>query len=233
MSTGSSLLMEASNNSLTQVIDFPAKVFNDLFNSVIQAVPKALTALLLILIGWVLAVIAASILRKALIRAGIDDWLEKRNLKKALFNISVSEVGAIAIKWYIIIIFLREVSFRIGLEALTTLLDGIIAAIPNLIVGVGIIIGALAVASVLRDKISKEKFIFSEIVGSVIYGVIIYFAIILALPKLGFYNISVLEDTFKFFVIGVSVGVSVAIGIGFGFAIKEGPAKNFFKKWNK
>ena len=55
----------------------------------------------------------------------------------------------------------------------------------------------------------------------------------MALPKFGLTNTSLIEDSFKYLVLGLSLGISIAVGIGFGWAIKEGPAKEFFKKRSK
>ena len=85
-------------------------------------------------------------------------------------------------------------------------------------------------ADFVRRQIKKEIFPFNETIGELIYGTIIFFAIVMALPEFGLENTNLLEDSFKYIVLGISVGISLAIGIGFGWAIKEGPAKNFFKK---
>ena len=151
-------------------------------------------------------------------------------LKKTLFNLSVSRVLSLIVKYYVIIIFMKEAAARTGLSFLSQFFDAILTALPQVTVGAGIIILALIFADFVRKKIRIAVIPFNDMLAELVYGIIMFFAIVMALPKFGLTNTSLLEDTFKYIVLGFSVGISLAVGIGFGWAIKEGPAKDFFKK---
>ncbi len=210
--------------------DLPARALNETLKSMIYALPKAITAVIIIFLGWVLGKISEVLVRKFLKASEIDKWLEEKGLKKSLYNISVEQTVGVITKYYIILIFLKEAAIRAGLMFLADLFGSIINAVPQYIIGAAIIIISLVFADFVRRKIKNAIFPFKDEIGEAVYGIIIFFAIVMALPKFGLTNTSLLEDSFKYLILGVSIGISIAIGIGFGWAIKEGPAKEFFKK---
>jgi hypothetical protein len=195
--------------------------------------PKIITAILVLLLGWVIAKISEIIVKKLMTASRVDEWLERMKLKESLYNLSITNSVSLIVKYYIIVVFLKEAAVRTSLTFLAKLFDGVLNAVPNLTLGAAIIIVALVFADFVRKKIKTNLMPFNDTIAEVVYGIILFFAVVMALPKFGLTNTSLLEDSFKFIVLGVSLGISLAIGIGFGWAIKEGPAKNFFKNKRK
>jgi len=219
-----------ANETLTSIFELPAQALQESFTVALMALPKVITALLILIVGWFIAKISEIIIRKLLIASNVDEWIKKMKLKESLFNISITDAASLIVKYYIIIIFLKEAAFRAGLTFLSDMFDALITAVPEITIGAGIIIIALLFADFVKKRLKTMVVPFNESLGEVVYGIIMFFAIVMALPKFGLTNTSLLEDSFKFIVLGISLGISLAIGIGFGWAIKEGPAKNFFKK---
>jgi len=213
------------------IIDLPAQVIQDSINLIAVGVPKALTAFIILIAGWFIAKISEKIIYKLLTTMQVDEWIEHNKLKKTLFNINFSSLLSVVFKYYIILVFIKEAALRADLSALAELFNVFLNAIPDIVTGVIIMILALILADFLKNKVRESRFPFNETIAGIIYGLVIFFALVMALPKFGFTNTSLLEDSFKYLVLGVGVGIAIAIGIGFGWAIKEGPAKEFFKKW--
>jgi hypothetical protein len=222
-----------ANSTLTSIVEVPAIALQESMNSIIMALPKVVTALIIILLGWLIAKISEIAIKKLLIATQVDEWLKKMKLKESLYNLSISNTLSIIVKYYIIIIFLKEASVRAGLVFLAELIGDLINAIPNIMIGISIAIIALVFADFVRKRIKESLVPFKDQIGEIVYGIIVFFAIVMALPKFGLTNTSLIEDSFKYLVLGLSLGISIAIGIGFGWAIKEGPAKEFFKKRTK
>jgi len=222
-----------ANSTLTSIVEVPAIALQESMNSIIMALPKVVTALIIIILGWLIAKISEIAIRKLLIATQVDEWLKKMKLKESLYNLSISNTLSIIVKYYIIIIFLKEASVRAGLVFLAELIGDLINAIPNIMIGISIAIIALVFADFVRKRIKESLVPFNDQIGEIVYGIIVFFAIVMALPKFGLTNTSLIEDSFKYLVLGLSLGISIAIGIGFGWAIKEGPAKEFFKKRTK
>ncbi|MBD3312712.1 hypothetical protein GF352_04640 [archaeon] len=224
------LLILMANETFYSIIELPAQVLQETSTAIILGVPRIIAALLILVFGWFVAKISEFVIKKLLIASKVDDWIKKSKLKESLYNINIANTASLIVKYYILIIFLKEASVRAGLIFLSEMFDTLIKAVPELSIGAGIIILGLLFADFIRKKVSKMELPFNEGASELIYGVIMFFALVMALPKFGLTNTSLLEDSFKFIVLGISLGLSLAIGIGFGWAIKEGPAKNFFKK---
>jgi len=222
-----------ANDTLTQLYELPVNALQESFNLLLGAIPKIVTALLVLILGWFIAKLSEIIVKKLLTASKVDEWIEKKKLKKTLYGVSITDAGSLIVKYYVLIIFFKEAAYRASLIFLSDMFDTLIAAIPNITIGAGIVILGLLFADFIRKKIRKAVIPFNDTIAEVTYGIIIFFAVVMALPKFGLTNTSLLEDSFKFIVLGISLGISLAIGIGFGWAIKEGPAKQFFKKSKK
>ncbi len=210
-------------------IELPTQVLQESINSIINALPKAITAFLILFIGWLIAKISEIIIKKLLMTSNIDLWFKKLQLDKTL-NINFSSLGGLIVKYYIMIIFFKEAASKAGLIYFAQMFDSLLTAVPQIIIGLTIIFVAVVFANFVKKKMSNALIPFNDVISEIIYGVIIFFAIVMALPKFGLTNTSLLEDSFKYIVLGFSLGISLAIGIGFGWAIKEGPARDFFKR---
>ncbi|MBR9677720.1 MAG: hypothetical protein GOU97_00265 [Nanoarchaeota archaeon] len=199
----------------------------------VQAVPLIISSALIIFIGWVVASIIERIVSKTLRGVKLDKWLKERNITKALFNVSMESLVASVIKWYVFLLFLQEAAFQINFLAISTFFGSILVLIPQWSIGVITIAVALIIGNWFKDRINESGAVFSGWIGNVIYGFVAYVGVVLALPKFGFTNVEILTDAFKLVVGGLSLGLALAIGIGFGWALKEGPAKDFFKRFEK
>jgi len=222
-----------ADSTLTSIVEVPAIALQESINSIIMALPKVVTALVIILIGWLIAKLSEIAIRKLLVATQVDEWLKKMKLKESLYNVSISNTLSIIVKYYILIIFLKEASVRAGLVFLAELIGDLISTIPSIMIGISIVIIALVFADFVRKRIKESLVPFNDQIGEIVYGLIVFFAVVMALPKFGLTNTSLIEDSFKYLVLGLSLGISIAVGIGFGWAIKEGPAKEFFKKRSK
>ena len=203
-----------------------------LINSVALSLPKVIAALIILLIGWIIAVLLERLVKGALKKIKLDAWAAKNNIKKALFGLSLEESISKFTKWYIVLLFIVEAANRVDMANIALFFQTIIALIPTWLVGAGMLIISLYIGHWAKENITKSKMAFSDIVGGIVYGLVVYFGIVLALPKFGFENTEILIEAFKLFVGGVAVGLAIAIGIGFGMALKD-PAKKFLKKWVK
>ena len=197
-----------------------------------QSIPKIIVALLILVFGWIISTFIGKILKRGLQQIKLDKRAELKGVKKALFGISIEDASASLLKWYMFLLFIREAITKLSMTDLANFVGSIITLIPTWIVGAGMIVVCLIIGHWFREKISDSKIMFAEVVGNAVYGLVIYFGIVLALPKFGFTDITILNDAFRFVVGGLSGGIAIAVGIGFGLALKE-PAKKILHKWIK
>ena len=133
-------------------VDFQGGV-SSAWSNVITSVPKLAAALLIILVGYLLAKVIASILDKVLERVGFDRAVERGGLKQALAKSKYdpSDIIAKLAFWLIFLVSLQIAFGGFGPNPISDLLQGLIAYLPNVLVAIVIIVVAAAIAKAVTD----------------------------------------------------------------------------------
>jgi hypothetical protein len=195
--------------------------------------------IVLVIIGLLLGGFLYKITKDSLVAVGLEAELEKHHVADSLGGIPLSSILASIVKWYVVLVLLTTGTQQflstvvIGTEelALKTTMEGLMAYIPQAILGVLILIATLIIADFASTNIKKKKLAFSDLLGVGVEIIILFFGVILALPKLlgvqdpegkvFIQSLSVMTDSFKFLIIGVSIGLAIAIGLGLKDAIAK------------
>ncbi len=176
----------------------------------------------LVILGLLLGGVFYKFLRDALTTMGLEEGLKKYNIADSLGGIPISVLLANIVKWYVLITFISA-----GLQIVSTnkefvlykVMEGLMEYIPHAILGFLVIFAALIFANFVGNRIKYEKAIFSDVLALGVEVVIIFFGIVLALPKFGIENVSVMEDSFKIMTFGIALGIAIALGLGLKDAI--------------
>jgi hypothetical protein len=214
------------------MVDFTAvilEVLTNLWNSFVEFIPSLFSAILVLIIGYIFAVLLKRIMSRAMRGAKVDLRAKSIGLDKALFGISITNVLANALKWYVVIVSVYQACIVLNLTGVVLFINSFLVWIPNAVIGALMIVAGLAIANFFAEGIRKQEILFADIISTGAYGVILYFSIVLALPKFGFTQIDILVDSFKYLVAGVAAGIAIAIGLAFGMALKE-PIEDVIKK---
>jgi prepilin signal peptidase PulO-like enzyme (type II secretory pathway) len=133
-------------------VDFQGGV-SSAWSNVITFVPKLAAALLIILVGYLLAKVVASVLNKVLERVGFDRAVERGGLKQALARSSYDPSDIIAkLAFWLIFLVSLQIAFGVfGPNPISDLLKGLIAYLPNVFVAIVIIVVAAAIAKAVTD----------------------------------------------------------------------------------
>jgi hypothetical protein len=133
-------------------VDFQGGV-SSAWSNVITFVPKLAAALLIILVGYLLARVIASVLDKVLERVGFDRAVERGGLKQALAKSKYdpSDIIAKLAFWLIFLVTLQLAFGVFGPNPVSDLLQGLIAYLPNVLVAIVIIVVAAAIAKAVTD----------------------------------------------------------------------------------
>jgi hypothetical protein len=133
-------------------VDFQGGV-SSAWSNVITFVPKLAAALVIILVGYLLARVVASVLDKVLERVGFDRAVERGGLKQALAksNYDPSDIVAKLAFWLIFLVTLQIAFGVFGPNPISDLLQGLIAYLPNVLVAIVIIVVAAAIAKAVTD----------------------------------------------------------------------------------
>jgi Conserved TM helix len=137
-------------------VDFQGGI-TSAWSNVITFVPKLAAALLIILVGYLLAKVVASVLNKVLERVGFDRAVERGGIKQALARSKYDPSDIIAkLAFWLIFLVTLQIAFGVfGPNPISDLLQGLIAYLPNVLVAIVIIVVAAAVAKAVTDLLSN------------------------------------------------------------------------------
>lgn len=219
----------------------PTLSFSDVFVQSLQnlwfgvmgVLPQIVLAVLLFVVGWLIASIVQQGIREIvrvikldtlLSHTGLDETLERAGFKldSGLFFGSL-------FKWFIVILFLQLALGVVHLTQVNDFLSRVIAYIPNVIVaGFVIIIGALLanfVGRVVEGSTKAAGLHGAHTAGTVAKWAIWIFVILAAITQLQLFNQIILP-----LVYGVIVMLALAGGLAFGLGGKEAASK-LLDKW--
>ena len=137
-------------------VDFQGGV-TSAWSNVITFVPKLAAALLIILVGYLIAKVVAGVLNKVLERVGFDRAVERGGVKQALARSKYDPSDIIAkLAFWLIFLVSLQIAFGVfGPNPISDLLQGLIAYLPNVFVAILIIVVAAAIAKAVTDLLSN------------------------------------------------------------------------------
>jgi Conserved TM helix len=137
-------------------VDFQGGV-SSAWSNVITFVPKLAAALLIILVGYLLAKVIASVLNKVLERVGFDRAVERGGVKQALARSKYDPSDIIAkLAFWLLFLVSLQIAFGVfGPNPISDLLQGLIAYLPNVLVAIVIVVVAAAIAKAVTDLLTS------------------------------------------------------------------------------
>jgi hypothetical protein len=208
-------------------------VLANLWSEFINLLPGLIGAIILLLIGYFLGALFEGIIKGALLKAGLDHWVEKHERHHALGKLSVSGIMGGAAKWYTFVLFLGAAASPniLHLGVLSDVLSKLANWLPHVIAGVLIFYFGLILADMAETAIEAHKFKWRHFWGGLARVIIILFVLDISLKEIGV-NIIIAETTYLMILGGIIIALAIAIGIGFGGALKPEAAK-LVKKLSK
>lgn len=177
--------------------------------------PRIFAALLVLLVGLFIARWIRRIVRRLLEGEALSGFLDKIGIGEAVRNsgYSVADLGATVVYGFLALIVLLITSQTLGIDALTELLQNLIAWLPQLLVALIILAVAALVADFVANLIKPwaERRSFGWVDNAVRVGIII-FGVLTALDYLG---IGAITNTL-FTVVSGAAGIVLAIAFGVG-----------------
>lgn len=119
----------------------------------ITFVPKLFAAIVVLVLGYLVARLLCRLLNAGLERVGFDRLIERGGIKRVLAKTKYDASDLVAkLVFYSIMLFVLQLAFSFfGPNPISVLLTAVIAFLPNIFVAVLIIVVASAVASGVRD----------------------------------------------------------------------------------
>ena len=210
-------------------------------NEIATALPRILGAILILIIGWIIAKVLKRLFVKLLNLVRFNYLTEKSGIDKFLKDggskANTIDVLGILLYWIIMLIVIMATLNSLNLTAASALFNEIMLYIPNIIVAIAIlIIGiylARMVSQILKTSLTSMQEKASELISQISYVAIIILTVFITLNQL-----KIAEDivTSAFQIIFGAICLALALAFGLGGREKAAEILNelFNKdKWDK
>jgi hypothetical protein len=197
------------------------RAFSELGANLAGFLPNLIGALLILLLGWLLSrsveILAARLLQtvgldRAASRLGVADLLERADL-----GLTLSQLVAKLVFWLLLLTFVLSSVETLGLTAVTTTIDRLIAFIPSVIaatlIGIAGLLGARFVGSLVSSGAAAAGFTSAPRLGFLAQLLISGLALVIAVEQLGVdTEVLVVPFTVALGAAGFAVGLAFALG---------------------
>lgn len=200
--------------------------------SVITFAPKFLLGLILLIIGVILAAFVKQVLAELFRFFKFETYLAKYGVPEsrdggAQWSTIVAEIA----RWFVIIAFLIPAADIWGLGRFASVLDGLLAYLPNVFVAVLLLLVGFVVSRLVHDLVlasihglSKES---AKSVALVARYAVLVFVFLVVLNQLG-----IASDLIRILFSGIVAMLAIAGGLAFGLGGKDA-AKDVIEKLRK
>ncbi len=181
--------------------------------------PNLLGFLVILLVGFVVAKIVSTIVRKALEKAGLDRHLHESSahsyVERVLPGASPTSGIARVVFWLIFIFFLFSAIGALKIPAVTTFMNQVLAYLPNVIVAIFIFVIAALVAGAVAGGVAKimGDTPTGKIVATIVPALVMVIAMFMILDQLKIAE-QIVSIAFAATMGALALGLALAFGLG-------------------
>jgi hypothetical protein len=220
----------------TTVTDWSAEFFTGLTAGLARffgAIPNIIGAVLLLVIGWIIAGILGAVVVKIARAIHVDTVADRVGanafLARSGAKLKTSDVLGEVVKWVVRLVFVEMAAEQLGMPQVSQIINSILAFIPNIVVavvilGIGAFLGQL-LGGIVRASASEAGLGNANLLAKLTSGAVLAFAIIAALNELNIAPIVV-----NTLYIGLVAALSLALGLAFGLGGRETAAR-YTERW--
>ncbi|MGD8402215.1 MAG: mechanosensitive ion channel [Anaerolineales bacterium] len=203
---------------------FWMNLWEETLGTVFMWLPNLLGALVLLLVGWLVARLVQFIIGGLLRRLRLDALTERVGISSMLSNAgldpSVANLLARLAYWLILFVFVLAAVESLGLIGVTEMLNRLVGYLPNVLAAALILLFGSLVAQVIGETLGKMTTQAGVTAGSALGQVVRYtllvFAIILALGQLG-----IQTDLLTIAASALVIATTLALALAFGFGSRD------------
>ncbi len=196
-------------------------VLAGILDSMLASLPNFLAAVIILLIGWLVAKALDALVIRLLRRIGFNRIAEKAGItafiRNAGFTREPSWVVGKLIFWLLMLTFLLSAAETMNLTAIAVTLQKMVAFIPNIIAVVLIVVfGSLFarfVGGLVRGAAREAGIDFADVLGKLVSNIIILMLVVIAFSQLEIKS-GVLEITFGAILGAFGLAIALTLGMG-------------------
>ncbi len=198
--------------------------FADLWASVILFLPRFLGALIVLIVGVIIAVILGRLIMKISDLLKLDELATKlevkRTFEQAGVRLHIGKLLGWIVKWFFIVVALIATADILRWTEVTGFLRDVVLYLPNVIIAViillvGVILGNF-VRNIVQTAVEAAKLSSSAFLAGVSKWAILVFTFMAALVQLG-----IAQDLIRVLFTGLVAMLALAGGLAFGLGGRE------------
>ena len=200
------------------------KALLDMLLGMVSAIPKFVTAAIILIIGYIIARMVMKIVIKAIEKSGINKLGDQLNnidiLAENNITVKLSTILGKILYYCILLVFVMTAVGALDMPVLAELIQNFIVFVPNLIAAFIILLGGLLLADTIKNVVfatcKSLGMPSANIIASFVFYFIFVNVIIVALSQA--------KINTEFFAQNISIiiaGGVLAFSIGYGFASKD------------
>lgn len=211
---------------------FTGAVENTVTNTA-EVLPGLIAAIIIFLIGWIIAVLISRIFGGILKAINLEAFLKDHRVADALGRVRISDVLVKILKYYILLVFLQAAVSFIALGTISAFLTSVLVYAPVLIAALLVVLTAVILGEYIKHSI-MDLHLKSPMVRFAARGtklVVIYVGVTMAMATAGF-DTSLISSIFLVVLQAMVFGIALAVGIAFGLGGQK-DAQQMLGEWRK
>lgn len=197
------------------------QVMNTLIEAVADLVPRLLTAIIVIMVGVLIARIAEKAVRVAFDRFRLNDLLDRvgviATLKRFGLQDSPGRLLSRTIYFLLIILFVQAVTRAVGLDAIAEAISSFFTYLPNLIAAFLVLLLGMMVAQFLAGAVSRSAadagVEFAPLLGRIVSALILFVVAMMAISQLKI-DTAIVRSVVLVLLGGFSLAFALSFGLG-------------------
>lgn len=200
-----------------------SSIFN-VWAGVISFIPSLIGAIIVLIIGLIIASALKTLVEKVLDAVKLDNLLRKIDVEKffqrAGIALNSGKFFGALVYWFFAIVFILVAADILRLEGLSQFLRQVVLYVPNIILAALIMLATIVVANFLRNVVKSSvagaKLHASKFLGTATWWATVIFGILTALIQLG-----IAPALLNTIITGIVAMFAIAGGIAFGLGGKD------------
>jgi len=199
------------------------EAFQEFWQGLASFVPQLVVAILILFVGWLIALAAGRIVDYIIKMLKVDDALRQAGLESIVYRggltLNAGHFFGTLVKWFILIGFIVIALNFLDFDALNQFfLEDLLSFIPQVIMATLVLVVAAIFGDVLHRTISTSMkmagWVSAELVGQVVKWTIWIFAVLVALDHLKIIPEAFINTLLQGIVIAMALGFGLSFGLG-------------------
>ncbi|MCK9535797.1 MAG: mechanosensitive ion channel [Pseudomonas sp.] len=187
-------------------------------------IPNLFGALILVILGFLVAKLLDTLLSKLLAKIGLDRLMSGTGLTKLLSRIGIKAqvstlIGKI-VYWFVLLIFLISAAESLGLERVSATLDVLALYLPKMFAAALVLLAGILLAQLLNTMVKGAaegvRLEYAAGLGRIVQGMVIIISVSVAIGQL-----EIKAELLNYVVVIVLLTIGLASALALGLASKD------------